>query len=56
MPFFIISIKNLMVYRWSVLFSIIGSVLFVGINLTLWRFLYRDDLDMVSYMTSKKAI
>ena len=40
-----------MVYRWSVLFSIIGSVIYIAINLMLWRFLYRDASDMVSYMT-----
>ena len=51
MHFFKISLKNSMVYRWSVLFSIIGSVLFIAINLMLWRFLYRDTPDMVSYMT-----
>jgi ABC-2 type transport system permease protein len=40
-----------MVYRWSVLFSIAGSVLYIAISLMLWRFLYRDTPDMVSYMT-----
>lgn len=51
MHFFVISLKNSIVYRWSVLLSIIGSVLFVAINLMLWRFLYRNDADMISYMT-----
>lgn len=51
MYFFGISLKNSIVYRWSVLFSIIGSILFVAINLMLWRFLYRDDADMIAYMT-----
>lgn len=45
-----------MVYRWSVLFSIIGSVLFIAINLFLWQFLYRDNPDMVSYMTKYTII
>ena len=40
-----------MVYRWSFLFSIAGSGLYIAINLMLWRFLYRDTPYMVSYMT-----
>ena len=51
MHFFRISLKNSMVYRWPVLFSIVGSILFIAINLMLWRFLYRNDPDMISYMT-----
>lgn len=51
MHFFRISLKNSIVYRWSALFSIIGSILFIAINLMLWRFLYRGDSDMISYMT-----
>jgi len=49
--FFKISLKNSIIYRWSVLFSIIGSVLFIAINLMLWRYLYRNTPNMVSYMT-----
>ena len=56
MHFFRISLKNSIVYRWSVLFSIIGSILFVAINLMLWRYLYRNDADMVSYMTKYTII
>ena len=51
MHFFSISFKNSLVYRWSVLFSIIGSILFIAINIMLWRFLYQNNPDMVSYMT-----
>ena len=51
MHFFKISVKNSMVYRWSVLFSILGSILYISISLMLWRFLYHDTPDMVSYMT-----
>jgi len=51
MHFFFITFKNSLVYRWSVLFSVIGSVLFIAINLMLWRFLYRDNPEMVTYMT-----
>ena len=51
MHFFKISLKNSIVYRWSVLFSIIGSILYVAISLMLWRFLYRNDADMIAYMT-----
>jgi len=40
-----------MVYRWSVLFSIVGSVLYIAISLMLWRFLYQDRPEMISYMT-----
>ena len=40
-----------MVYRWSVIFSIAGSVLYIAISLMLWRFLYQDAPDMASYMT-----
>lgn len=56
MHFFTITLKNSIVYRWSVIFSIIGSVLFIAINLTLWRFLYKGDLYMVSYMTKYTII
>jgi len=49
--FFRITFKNSLVYRWSVLFSIFGSVLYIYICLTLWRYLYRDSPGMVSYMT-----
>jgi ABC-2 type transport system permease protein len=56
MHFFIISLKSSIVYRWSVLVSIIGSILFIAINLLLWSFLYRDNLDMVSYMTKYTII
>jgi ABC-2 type transport system permease protein len=45
-----------MVYRWSVFFSIVESVLFIAINLMLWRFLYRHDADMISYMTKYTII
>lgn len=51
MYLFRISFKNSLVYRWSVIFSIVGSVLFISINLVLWGFLYKDDPKMVSYMT-----
>lgn len=51
MHFFKITLKNSMVYRWSVLFSITGSILYIAMNIMLWRFLYRDTPDMVSYMT-----
>jgi ABC-2 type transport system permease protein len=54
--FFKISLKNSMVYRWSVLFSIAGSVLYIAICLMLWRFLYRNTPDMVSYMTKYTII
>ena len=49
--FFTISLKNSMVYRWSVLFSIFGSALYISISLMLWRYLYQGTPEMVSYMT-----
>jgi len=49
--FFKITLKNSFVYRWSVLFSVFGSVLFIAISLFLWRFLYSGDAEMISYMT-----
>lgn len=49
---FTISVKNKLVYRFDVLFSIIGSVLYIAINILLWRYLYRDDPQMVDYMTA----
>lgn len=47
-----ISIKNKLVYRSDVLFSVVGAVLFIAINILLWQYLYRDDAKMVEYMTS----
>ena len=49
---FTISIKNKLVYRFDVLFSIIGSVMYIAINILLWRYLYREDPNMVAYMTA----
>lgn len=51
MHFFRITLKNSMVYRWPILLSIASSVLYIAISLMLWRFLYRETPDMVSYMT-----
>lgn len=49
---FTITIKNKLVYRFDVLFSILGSILYIAINIMLWRYLYRDDAMMVDYMTA----
>lgn len=49
---FTISIKNKLVYRFDVFFSIVGSVLYIALNIMLWRYLYRDDPHMVDYMTA----
>ena len=49
---FTISIKNKLVYRFDVFFSIVGSVLYIALNIMLWRYLYRDDSHMVDYMTA----
>ena len=51
MHFFSVSLKNSFVYRWSVLFYVLGSILFVAINRMLWRFLYWESPDMILYMT-----
>lgn len=51
MSFFNIAFKSSLVYRYSVVFSIFGSILSIGINILLWRFLYINDVEMVNYMT-----
>ena len=51
MHFFRVSFKNSFVYRWPVVFSIAGSILYIAICLVLWGFLFKDDPGMVSYMT-----
>lgn len=56
MHFFSISFKNALVYRFSVIFSIFGSILWVAISIMLWRFLYSGDADMISYMTKYTII
>ena len=56
MKFFAISLKNSMVYRWQIIFSIIGSMLFIAINILLWRFLYAGDDEMITYMTKYTII
>lgn len=56
MYFFKITFKNSLVYRWSVLFSIIGSVIYIAINLLLWRYLYHDTSEMVSYISGYTII
>ncbi len=51
MPYFKIAFKNSMVYRFSVVFSIIGGVLWVVISMFLWRFLFQGNDEMIAYMT-----
>ncbi|MDR3331141.1 MAG: hypothetical protein LBT08_00790 [Synergistaceae bacterium] len=53
MSFFKIFLKNSIVYRWTIVFSIMGSLMFIAINIMLWRFLYRDTPEMISYSNSK---
>ncbi len=51
MSFFKITLKISLVYRWSVVFQIIGSILFIALSILLWRFLYQGTPTMISYMT-----
>jgi ABC-2 type transport system permease protein len=51
MYFFRIVFKNSLVYRWPIVFSVLGSVFFIAVNLMLWRFLFRNDAVMITYMT-----
>lgn len=46
------SFKNAFVYRSSVIFSIIGSVFWVLVQIALWSFIYQDEPSMISYMTA----
>ena len=46
-----ISFKNTFIYRWSALFTIISSITMTVISVSLWRYLYREDIAMIAYMT-----
>lgn len=51
MEFIKISIKNLFVYRSSVFFSIIGSIIWVFVQITLWSYVYQSNTEELEYMT-----
>ncbi len=50
MSYFLISFKNSIVYRSSVIFSIIGSIIWMLISMALWTFVYQHDTDQIHYM------
>lgn len=52
MEFFWISFKNAFVYRSSVIFSILGSLFWVLVQIALWTFIYQNEQSMVEYMTA----
>lgn len=51
MKFFIISFKNSFAYRAAAVFAIISSVISVAIQICLWSYLYKEDPEMIAYMT-----
>lgn len=50
MYYIYILLKKRITYRWELLFSALGSILYVMICCSLWRCLYQDDLKMIKYM------
>ena len=50
MSFILISFKNSLIYRSSILFNILGSIIRVLISIALWSFLYVDNIEMINYM------
>ncbi len=50
MSYFLISFKNSIVYRSSVFFSIIGSIIWMLISMALWTFVYQHDATQIQYM------
>ncbi len=51
MHFFLITLKNSLVYRSAAVFQILGSVLLIAINIFLWRRLFEGDPQQIAYMT-----
>ena len=51
MNFFKISFKNMFAYRMKIILSIANSVLYIAINIMIWRYLYRNNENMIAYMT-----
>lgn len=50
MSYFFISFKNSIVYRSGVIFSIIGSIIWMLISMALWTFVYQHDASQIEYM------
>lgn len=50
MTYIYITLKNNFVYKWSVIFSTLSSVMSVAVLILLWKYLYRNNEDMVNYM------
>ena len=56
MKYFLLSLKNTFTYGFSAFFSMISSLLYIGINILLWEFLYKNDQMMINYMTTYTII
>ncbi len=56
MKFFWITFKNTFAYRMTSVLSVISSVLYIVINILIWRYLYREEPEMVDYMTKYTII
>jgi len=50
MHYFIINLKNKLVYRWEAFFNMLTNMVYVFVNTCLWVFLYRMDQELVIYM------
>ena len=56
MVFLMISLKSSLIYRKCVFFSFFGSVVFITISLMLWRVLFENDSEALSFMTKYTVI
>lgn len=50
MNYFRIMLKQKLVYRWELIFRVLGTVLYVFLCMYLWRYLYKGNDEMISYM------
>lgn len=51
-----IILKNTFIYRWSVFFATLSSVIGIAVWLLLWSFLYKDNVEMIDYMVKYTVI
>ncbi len=56
MKFFWITFKNTFAYRMASVLSVISSVLYIAINIMIWRYLFREQPEMIGYMTKYTII
>ena len=47
-----ISFRNALAYRSTVIFALFTHIVWVLTQIALWRFIYRDEPDMITYMTA----